>query len=152
MDVSHRSWIDSSPAIGADGTIYVYVGYQNADDNLYAISNGSTPLTAVSFTTSPASPQPINTPITLTAGATEGRVPYSFSSGSTTRRHKPGTSCKALYLNYLHLDAGGGRLILSLRQRTGCTGAQVSNACWYTVTGAPLTTVSLSNPLPRRSR
>ncbi len=80
----------------------------------YLITNG-TPLTAVSLTASPASPQPANTPITLTAKATGGTdVQYQFwvYNPNAPRR---GRSCRPIAAQLLYLDAGHLRQLPALR-------------------------------------
>ncbi len=108
----------------------------------YAVA---TPLSAVSITPSPASPQPANTHITITATATGGtNVQYMFwlynptatpawselqaSSSSATCTWKP---------------AATGNYLLSVTATDGVSGAQVSNMLWYAV-ATPLSAVSIT--------
>ncbi len=104
-----------------------------------------TPLTAVSLTSAPTSPQPSNTPITLTAAATGGsNVQYQFwlynptatpawsqlqaYSSSTTCPWKPSTP---------------GNYLLSTTAQDGVTGTEKSSTLWYAV-DTTLTAVSLT--------
>ena len=74
-----------------------------------------------------------------------GTSPCSSSSGSTARQHKPGQRCKpsppSNTCNWTPSVAGLYYLSASAQDATG---TQVSNASWYTVSGAPLTAVSLT--------
>jgi hypothetical protein len=110
------------------------------------------PLTAVSVTAAPASPQPVNTPITLTASATGGsNVQYQFwlynpaanPAWSQLRAYSSSSTCP-------WTPASAGQYLLSVTAQDA-TGATVNTLLWYSV-GNPLTAVSVtaapSSPQP----
>ena len=121
----------------------------------YTITAG-TPLTAVSVTPSPASPQPANTPITLTATATGGtNVQYQFWMYNPAAT--PAWSQLQAYsaADHLHLDAGGSRATTCSPspRRTASPATEVNTTLWYTISRHPADRRSPSPPRPpRRSR
>ncbi len=105
----------------------------------------STPLTAVTLTPGLASPQPFNTPITLTAAATGGtNVQYQFwvynptatPAWSELQAFSASATCT-------WTPSAPGNYLLSTTAQDGVTGAQESMMLWYGVTGSPLTGVTL---------
>ncbi len=120
----------------------------------YSITGG-VPLTAVSVTASSSSPQPVNTPITLTAMATGGtNVQYQFwlytpngtPAWSPLQAYSSSASCT-------WNPNGPGDYLLSVSAKDGVTGTEVNATLWYSITGGvPLTavvvTTSLSSPQP----
>ncbi len=97
------------------------------------------PLTAVSLTESPASPQPPYTPITLTATATGGAdVQYQFwvynssptPAWSELQAYSPSDTCvwNPLVQGYYYL---------TVTAQDGLTGTEVSAGAWYTILCVP---------------
>ena len=96
------------------------------------------PLTAVSLATSPASPQPANTPITLGATATGGTgVQFQFwlyhpaATPAWTQLQAYSSSASCVWT-----PATAGPYLISLTAQDGVTGAQVNATAWYAITGA----------------
>ncbi len=96
---------------------------------------GGPPLSAVSITASPPSPQPANTPITLTAMATGGtNVSYQFwlynpavvPAWSQLQAYSSLNTCT-------WTPSAPGPYLLSLTARDGVTGAEVNTTFWDTV-------------------
>ena len=117
------------------------------NDNLYAIAQAP-PLTAVSLATSPLSPQPANTPITLTATATGGaNVRYPVLA---VQRHRhPGVEPIArvfVLATCPWTPTVTGDYLLSATAQDVLTGAAVNKLLWYTI-GNPLTAVSVTPSL-----
>ncbi len=113
----------------------------------YTIANS--PLTAVSVTTSPASPQPPNTAITLTAAATGGSsVQYQFwvytPSGTPAWSQLQAYSTKDT-CSWIPTTAAD--YLLSVTAQDGATGMEVNTLQWYAITNAPLTAVSVTPSL-----
>ena len=102
------------------------------------------PLSAVSVTPSPASPQPVNTPITLTAKATGGSdVQFQFwvynANASPAWSQLQGYSASP---TCTWTPATAGNYLLSATAQDESTGAGVNTMLWYVVTGGPLVSVS----------
>ena len=117
----------------------------------YTIGN---PLTAVTVTSSPVSPQPPNTPITLTATATGGtNVQYQFwlynmkatPAWSQLQGYSASATC-------VWTPTAPGTYLLSITAQDCVAGTAVNTLIWYTI-GNPLTAVSVSRlPLRRNSQ
>ncbi len=120
-------------------------GAEVSTTHWYTISGP--PLTGVFVDTDPDSPQPINTPITLTAAATGGTaVQYQFwvynSAVSPAWQELQAYSASAT-CNWQPVVSGDS--LLSVSARDGLTGTEVSTLSWYAVTSGPLlTAVSVS--------
>ncbi len=109
-----------------------------ASQNLwYTITNPG--ISAVSFTTTPASPQRVNTPITIHASATGGtNVQYQFwvynavqtQTWSELQAYSASASC-------LWTPSMPSNYLLSVSARDGITGAEVSQTSWYSITAMP---------------
>ncbi len=119
-----------------------------------ALWNLSSPLSSVTLTPSPASPQPLEIPITLTAAATGGAsVQYQFWAYNPDL-----TPAWQLLQAYSNLDTcswiptTAGNYLLSVTAQDGFTGMEVNAMLWYGITGVPLSavnvTASLSSPQP----
>ena len=84
--------------------------------------------------TSPDSPQPANTPITLTATATGGtNVQYQFWLYNPARH--PGVDAIAGYsasTTYIWTPTASGNYLLSTTAQDGATGTAVNTLTWYT--------------------
>ena len=111
------------------------------------------PLTAVIVTTSPASPQPANTPITLTATATGGtNVQYQFwcynPAATPAWSQLQGYSTQA---TCTWTPTMTGNYLLSVTAQDGVTGAIVNTTAWYAIAGT-LTAVSFTPCRPHRNR
>ena len=111
----------------------------------YTITNQ--PLTAVSLTCSPLSPQQAGTLITLTATATGGTdVQYQFwvynpaatPAWSQLQAYSTQNACTWM--------PAEGNCLLSVTAQDGITGAEVNTLLWYSVT-APLTAISVTPSL-----
>ena len=100
----------------------------------YSITGNST-LTAVTVTTTPNSPQPANTPITLSATATGGtNVQYQFWVYNPAGN--PAWSQLQAYSatnTFTWTPAVAGSYLLSVTVQDGATGYEVNSTCWYTV-------------------
>ncbi len=103
-------------------------------------------LTAVSLNTSPASPQPIDTTITLTAAATGGAaVQYQFwlynpaatPAWSELQAYSANATCP-------WTPTAPGNYLLSTSARDGVLGTEVSTMSWYAVVNSLLSAVSLN--------
>ena len=106
-----------------------------------------TPLTAVSVTAAPASPQPVDTPITFTAVATGGTdVQYQYWVYNANAN--PAWSQLQTYSSqatYTWTPTLAGSYFLSVTAQDGVTGAAVNTTFWYTITGgSPLTAVNVT--------
>ena len=104
----------------------------------YTVTSGP-PLTAVSVTNSPASPQQSNTPITLTATATGGtNVTYKFwqydanTTPAWTQLQAYSTTPTCLWQ-----PAAAGDYLLSITARDGATGVEVNTMEWYAISNSP---------------
>ncbi len=116
----------------------------------YAITSG-TPLTAVSFTASPTTPQALNTPITLTAVATGGtNVQYQFwvyspaasSTWCLLQAYSSQSTCR-------WTPSAAGSYFLAVTAKDGITGQEVTATAWYAITErSALTAVAVSPSLP----
>ena len=124
--------LDSTTDTGANTTCW------------YTITGG--PLSAVSVTTAPTSPQPVNTPITLTAAATGGTgVQYQFwlynananPAWSQLQGYSASPTCT-------WTPADAGNYLLSATALDGASGTAVNDLLWYAITGGSLTAVSVS--------
>ena len=96
---------------------------------------GTTRLTAVSFTTSPASPQSASTPITITATATGGtNVQYQFwcynAEANPAWFQLQGYSTQN---TCVWTPSTSGSYYLSITALDGVTGADVNTTAWFTV-------------------
>ena len=118
----------------------------------YLIS-GSTPITALSLTASLPSPQPVNTALTLTATVTGGSsLTYQFwcYSVATGTWNQLQAFSPANTVGWL--PSAPGLYLLSATAQDGSSGQQMSASCWFTVSGPPLTAVSLATaPLSPQS-
>ncbi len=90
---------------------------------------------AVSLATSPASPQPANMPIALTATATGGtNVQYQFwlynPNATPAWSQLQGYSTQA---TCTWLPTTSGSYQFSVTARDGSTGAEVNTTLWYTI-------------------
>ncbi len=103
------------------------------------------PLTGVKVQASPASPQMVETPITFTATATGGtNVQYQFwlynpaatPAWSLLQAYSPAAACP-------WTPNMPGNYLLSATALDGATGSEVNTTLWYTVTGVPLTGVTV---------
>ena len=109
------------------------------------------PLQAVSLTTTPLSPQPLNTPVTLTAAATGGtNVLYQFWAYNVTTQcwnelQAPSTSATCLWT-----PATVSRYNLSVTAQDGATGALVSATAWYTISSLTALTLTTAPPSPQQ--
>ena len=99
----------------------------------------------VSLTTSPASPQLLNTPITLSATATGGpNVQYQFwvyNQATTTWSQLQGYSASA---TCVWTPSTAGKYLLSATAQGTATGTVVNTTAWYTITTVPLTAVAVA--------
>ncbi len=120
--------VESSPAIGAGGTIYL-----GASAFLYAIG-GPVP-TALTLTTSPASPQPPNTQIAITASASGlSLVSYRFwlyhpaatPAWSQLQAYSPQATCP-------WTPSAPGSYLISVTAQDGPGGIEKNTTLWYTV-------------------
>ena len=101
------------------------------------------PLTAVSVTASPASPQPPNTPITVTASATGGaNVQYQFwlFNPNVSPTWSPLQAYSALAA-CTWTPAAAGQYLISITAKDGVTGTEVNTLLSYLI-DIPLTAVS----------
>lgn len=105
-----------------------------------------TPITAVSISANPVAPQPLNTPITLTAAATGGAiVEYQFwtynadndPTWQLVQAYSVSATCR-------WTPAAAGNYLLSVTAHDDTTGQEMNATAWYGITGAPLTAVSLA--------
>ena len=112
------------------------------------------PLTAVSCTATPASPQSPGTRITLQAAATGGTEvqyqfwrynPYLLPTWQQLQAYSSSATC-------IWTPAFAGIYLLSVTARDGITGDEVNDMSWYTVFQPLLTAVILRLLLPRRNR
>ena len=130
------------------------IAYQTgmADSNVISgVYTIHIPLTAVTFTTAPASPQKFDTPITLTATATGGsNLQYQFwvynpaalPAWNQLRGYASTATC-------VWTPASAGSYYLSVTALDGVTGAAVNATGWYTVSGTALTALAVSaSPTP----
>ncbi len=108
---------------------------------------------SVSITTSPLSPQPINTAITLTASATGGTdVEYQFwvynpnasPAWQQLQAYAGDASCT-------WTPASAGNYLLSITALDIPTGDEANTLLWYGISGAPLSAVMLSPCRSHRS-
>ena len=110
----------------------------------YLISSG-TPLTAVALTASQPSPQPVNTALTLTATATGGSsLTYQFWCYSVTTGAWNQLQAFTPANTVSWTPSAPGLYLLSTTAQDGSSGQQKSASLWYTVSGPPLTAVSLA--------
>ena len=128
-------------------------GVTGTEVNATAWYTIATPLTAVSVTPSPASPQPPGTMITLTAAATGG-TNVQFTFWLYNPNASPGWSQAQAFsaLNsYQWTPTAPGAYLFSVTAQDA-TGTQVNTMLWYTIAGTPLTAVgvipSLASPEP----
>ncbi len=142
------SWTPTTPgnylisAAALDGV----TGEEVSTTSWYAVV--SSVLSAVSLSTSPASPQPCNTAVTLTASATGGtNVQYQFwlynpatLAWSQLQAYSPSSTCS-------WTPATPGRYLLSTSARDSVSGQEVSTTSWFTVIN-PAFAVSLSAAPP----
>ncbi len=97
------------------------------------------PLTAVTLSPSPTSPQPVGTPITLTAVATGGtNVQYQFwvYTPTATPAWHPVQPYSAAATCIWTPNMPGNEL-LSATAQDGATGTEVNAMLWYTITPRP---------------
>ena len=105
-------------------------------------------LTQVSLAASPASPQSVNTPITLIANATGGTdVSYQFwayaaSTQSWSRLPSSSSACT-------WTPATAGCYYLTVSAQDGVSGTVVSNAAWYNVSSLTALTLGTSPTSPQ---
>lgn len=106
-------------------------------------------LTSVTVTTSLASPQQKNTPITLSAAATGGtNVQYQFWVFNATNPAWTQLQGYSSTASCLWTPATAGQYLLSITALDGSVGTNANTTCWFSVTnGAPLTAVTLSTSL-----
>jgi len=123
-------------------------------------SNASTPaigqatspmLSAVALTANPASPQPVNTPITLQANAMGGTsIQYQFwlynpNANPAWRQLQSYSSSAACAWTPM----APGNYLISVTAMDGVTGLEVNTTCWDAISGFPLTAVTVSaSPAP----
>ena len=102
----------------------------------YAVTGGAA-LTGVTLTPSLAAPQPVNTPITLTASAMGGtNVQYQFwvynpaatPAWSQLQAYSASAAC-------LWTPASAGPYLQSVTAQDGVTGNEVGQTLWYTISG-----------------
>ena len=127
------NYLLSVTALGDTGTANVMLWY--------TVNNA--PLSAVSVTASPRSPQLVNTPITFTACAVGGtNVQYQFwiynqaatPAWSQLQAYSSQSAC-------VWTPGAAGQYLLSVTAQDA-TGASANSMCWYTVLdGSPLSTV-----------
>ncbi len=103
------------------------------------------PLTAVSFTANPPSPQRVDSvTVTLTASATGGtNITYQFwlySQSALSWRELQGFSSSP---RCTWIPTKPGNYLISVTAQDGLTGTEVSNTAWYGIIDAPLTAVYL---------
>ena len=124
------------------------IGTQVNTTAWYAITNGA-PLSAVAIFTSPALPQPINTPITLTAAATGGtNVQYQFwvyNASATTWSQLQTYSATA---TCAWLPTTPGYYLLSATAHDNSNGITVNQTQWYLVNPVLTVFVSCNPALP----
>ncbi len=116
-----------------------------------AFLNVAAPLSAVNLTTSPPSPQPMNTPITLTAMATGGvNVQYQFTVADNSALAPPVTQLQANSSSHtcVWTPSAIGSYWLTVTATDGITGTQQTDTIMYTVNGYPLTAVSFTTSPP----
>ncbi len=122
--------------------------------NGVALWNLSSPLSAVTLTPSPVSPQPVTTHITLIASATGGaNVQYQFwaynpdQTPAWQQLQAYSTTATCVWTTTI-----AGNYLLSVTAQDGFTGAEENNTLWYGITGIPLSavnvTTSLASPQP----
>ncbi len=123
----------------ASGTYLIAV---TAFDGLFGTEVNTTfwyaveaPLTAVTAATNPASPQPYNTPITITASANGGtNVEYQFwvynpsatPAWSQLQAYSATATC-------VWTPTKPGPYLISITARDSMTGTEVNDVFWYTV-------------------
>ena len=124
-----------------------YTGTEVNQTYWYTVNPSPTALSAVSVNSSPASPQAVNTPISLTATATGGtNVQYQFWVYNPS-----GTPAWSQLQAYASLSTctwkptSAGPYLLSVTAKDGATGTEVNQTCWYTIsTTNPLTAVNMT--------
>ena len=108
-----------------------------------------TPLTAVSLTETPTSPQSVSTPITLTASATGGtNVQYGYwaynpaatPAWSELLANSPNST-------YTWTPTVAGSYLISATAIDGLTGLSVNTSSWYTINNASASTLTLTPDL-----
>jgi len=142
-------WIPTAPgryllaATAKDGM----TGVETPVSSWYVITGA--PLTAVSFTAAPASPQPANTPITFTATATGGtsiQFQYWLYSAAATPAWRQLQGYSAL-ASYLWSPVTAGNYFIVVTAYDSATGAQANYSSWYIITNPQLTAVTVT-PAP----
>jgi len=140
------SWTPTSPgdyllSVTAQDTL---TGAEVNESFWYTIT--TTPLAAVSLTSSPTSPQAVNTPITFTAFATGGTsISYQFwlynpvatPAWSQLQAYSAANICS-------WTPVTPGNYMLTVTALDAVSGITVINHVWYTVTGTPLTSVTVT--------
>ena len=133
--LSVAAW-DSGTGTGATATAW------------YAVTGSS--LTKVSLTTSPASPEPVNTSKLLTAAATGGtNVQYQFWVYNASTQLWNALQTYSMTATCSWTPATAGWYYLSTSARDGLTGQEVSNTAWYNVGSMTSLTLSTSPASPQ---
>jgi len=140
------SWTPSAP-----GNYLISVTAQDGlsvtTANITAWYTVNAALSAVSLAASPAAPQAMNTPITLTASATEGaNIQYQYwvysADATPTWNQLQAYSATAACI---WLPSAAGNYLLSVTAKDGYTGTMANVTAWYTInSGPPLTAVAVS--------
>ncbi len=157
LDVN-TSYTDTNPANG-DNTYMVRAvtedtstssSYLNGSEGTMVTINAIVPLTAVTLTTSPTTPQYINTPITLTAAGNGGsNLQYQFlvynqnvsPAWSLLQAYSTTNTCS-------WTPTAPGTYLLYAYAQDPVAGTQFDTTLSYTITTPPLTAVSLAASLP----
>lgn len=148
---------DTTVAVGAPFTVEITATPNNDPlkaDTVSAVTTRRNPLTAVGLTTNPASPQLINTAVTLTAAATGGlNVEYLFKIGfqptsstwnwTVLKNYSPATTCA-----WIPTEAHPYTLVALAREVGNTSAYQVMATKTFTVrlpfTGVSVTALPLS--------
>ena len=111
-----------------------------------AIVSVMAPLSTVALTTSPVSPQSLNTPIILQASATGGlQVQYQFwVYNSMTMPPWSELQAYSALATCVWSPLTAGNYLLSLTAQDNATGTTANTMAWYTVTPPPLKAVSVT--------
>ena len=113
---------------------------------LGSFASGAFASIGVSATTSPPTPQPVNTAITITAAATGGTdMQYQFwvynANANPAWQQLQAYSASA---TCAWTPAAAGNYLLSVTALDGATDTGANTTFWYTITGGPLIAVSVS--------
>ena len=112
---------------------------------LWDTVTGNPPLTAVTVTPAPASPQAVNTPITFTAVATGGtNVQYQFWLYNPAIPVWSQLQAYSTQASYSWTPGTAGNYLLSITAQDA-TGTAVNTMIWYTIKSTPtLSAVSVT--------